>query len=285
MELTVVTFIYLDFLLDPSFKKSFSENSTRDQVVQRLSDYFDESLDRKGYDYQKFEQNNPEIAVDRRPNRYEQDRRKIVREISEVLFDQKVFEIVHHPLFGISCDVNAERFVATCAAMRDELKIEGSSLSLAEDIDHWGLPKFKGTLPRIYRAIGGFYDPNKWEDSGSLIDEIDGSVELPLGDEIISVDADSPEVIELKKLGSELIDQLQSANDLGELSRDEASAAAGEIRQILAAFSSSKIRKRQVYEFARSSLRWIAAKGGEALVGALATAFLAAIALYFGYHI
>ncbi len=283
MELTVISFIYLDYLLDPAFKKSFSENSTRDEIENRLQGYFDKALDRKGFDYQRFEQNSPVNIEDRRPHRYEQERRKIVRNLAGSLFQSNVFRIVNHPLFGISCDVDAEKFVEVCDAMRGGLRIEGSPLSLEDDIAHYGLRKFQSILPRVYGALSGFYKPESWEDSGSLIGSADGSVDLPIADEVISIDADAPEIIEMKRLGAELIDQLQSANDLGDLSREEASAAAGEVRQIITALNNSRIRKRQVFEFAKSSLRWIASKGGEALIGTLATALLGAIALYFGF--
>jgi hypothetical protein len=106
--------------------------------------------------------------------------------------------------------------------------------------------------------------------------------EVPASDRVVRIDHNQAQVSEIRALSSSLVDSLETANDLGDLTPDLARAAAAEVRQIEQAFSASYIRPDFIMGVVRRSLRWIADKAGGALVGVAAMALLAAVAAFFG---
>ena len=284
MESAVFKYIYLDFLVDPRVPKKFSDQSSATKVLEALSGYFDQALDRKGFNYKKLDNNGS--FQHRKPDRYQAIRSEILDEISkELLRDDLVFAFENHPLFGRKCQVDSEKFVELIKLLKSSVSIsEGSNLD--GDMRRWGVSRFRDGLSKIYTEVGGFFDPQKWVDFDLLLEDGEGDVvKIPDLEEIIQIDKETPQVVEISKQANELVRQLQTGNDLGEFTPEEASAAITEVRQIITAFEGSRVRAHQLHEFSKKTLLWIASKGGEALIGILATSLLALIAAYFGFSI
>lgn len=280
MDESILSYFYLEFLLDPRYPKTFSENSNVGMINRNLEQYFDQALINKGYS----PLTRSSFTYDNK--NYRDYKSSIVSKVASVLHKNgDVFLIENHPLFGTRCKVNSDKFVEICSELESHISIT-KNVSLKEDIESWGLSRFKAILPKLYDSINGKYDDSTWVDFynyGNLIDN--EAVNLPLSDKIVEVDRNSQPVVEIVDLSEQLVKQLQTANDLGDLTSDEASAAVTEVKQIIVAFESSKIRANAVFESAKKSLSWIAAKGADAAIGLLATSLLVAIAAYFGLSI
>ena len=279
MESAVFKSIYLDFLVDPRVPKKFSDQSSAEKVLEALTRYFDQALDRKGFNYKKTGQ-----MPHRKPQQYEVIRSKILKQISEYLLnDHSVFVFEDHPFFGRKCQVDSEKFVDLVKSLKSSISISKGS-TLDNDIRRWGVSRLREGLANMYSGVGGFFDQQKWVDFDLLLEEGEGDVvKIPEFEEIIQIDKESPQVVEIDRCANELVHQLQTGNDLGEFTPEEASAAITEVRQIMTAFDGSRVRAKQLYELSKQTLLWIASKGGEALIGILATALLALIAAYFGF--
>lgn len=276
MDRKILEYIYLEFLLDPRYPKDFSENSNINMIKNVMLGYFDLALQNKGY----VELTSSSFTYDNK--NYRDAKSEIVGKIFSAMNGSGVFSIENHPLFGTKCSVNSQKFVEVSSGYRQSISVSDGRV-LDEDLQLWGVSRFKNGLAAIYDRHNGKFDDGRWIDFYDFPTiKDDQTVDLPVFDRIADVDSNSPAVVEILDGAHVLLKQLQTGNDLGDLTAEEASAAATEVKQIITAFESSRVRARQLFEMAKNSLSWIASKGAEAMVGALATSLLIAIAAFLG---
>ena len=277
MDIEILEFIYLDFLLDSRFPKNFSETSDDKTIASALLAYFDDALDKKGYNYGKTSFHSV------RPEKYSGFKSIIVDSVFDELMSKNiVFKLESHPLFGKKCTVDSNLFIEVLSKRKRGIKIS-SDFYLEEDIKNWGLARFRDGITILYKRIGGFFDSNKWVDfeDAAYSNNLD-VIGIPASDRIVEIDHNAPPIVEIVDQANILVKHLQTANDIGNLTSDEASAAANEVKQIITAFEGSRLRVNQVVQISKLTLAWIASKAAESLVGTIATALLVLIATYFG---
>ncbi|MEK9210383.1 hypothetical protein [Sphingomonas sp. 2378] len=105
---------------------------------------------------------------------------------------------------------------------------------------------------------------------------------VPASDRIVRLDHNNPQVEEMVATVQDLKVKIRMGNDLGDLTAEEAQAAAQEVEQIELALKGEFVRPEQIAAFARKSLKWIGDKAAGAAVGKAALALLAMIAAFFG---
>ena len=106
---------------------------------------------------------------------------------------------------------------------------------------------------------------------------------VPASDRVVLLTDNSEEVSEIVAAAVALRTQLLIGNDLGDLTPEQAQAAANEVAQLEVAFTSGHVRAGATFERARATLEWIAKEAGGALVGMAATALFVLIAKLLGY--
>jgi hypothetical protein len=99
----------------------------------------------------------------------------------------------------------------------------------------------------------------------------------PASDRLVRIDHNAEAVREIREAAAELVQRIRLGNDLGDLTAEEAAAAANEVYQIGLFFEAEYVRPATVLSLAGPTLRWIADKTGGAVVGAAALALLALI--------
>lgn len=159
--------------------------------------------------------------------------------------------------------------------VNEELAREDSYLS---QFVSSGLPALVEIFPRVVRAR-----PAKVETTNRVEQIPESEAEsIPAADRVVSLDHNQPPLIAIREASEDLRQKIARGNDLGDLTIEQAEAAAAEIYQLEQMLGAPFARPQAVMEFARQSLRWIADKAGGAVVGAAALAVLTLIAAYFG---
>ncbi|MGN6271412.1 MAG: hypothetical protein ACTHM0_16130 [Sphingomonas sp.] len=110
-------------------------------------------------------------------------------------------------------------------------------------------------------------------------------VAAPAADRIVTFQDNQPAADDARAALEALSTQLRSGNDFGDLTPVEVEEAAREVMLLEHAFACEAIRVDWIMPIATRTLRWIASEAGRAMVGQLAVAALAAIAVALGLHI
>jgi len=102
--------------------------------------------------------------------------------------------------------------------------------------------------------------------------------ETPASDRTVRFDHNSKEFQEFEESYQELVAAVRSANDLGEQTDDQIEAIKAEVSLVSQMKEQAVVRASQIWQFAKSTLLWIAEKALGAIIGSLALAALAALA-------
>lgn len=105
---------------------------------------------------------------------------------------------------------------------------------------------------------------------------------IPASDRVVSVNHNSEPVKEARQSVDDLVEKLRLGNDLGNLTVEEADAAANEVYQLGLILDNENIRPAMIATFATTTLRWIADKAAGAVVGTMALSLLALLGAIFG---
>lgn len=119
-----------------------------------------------------------------------------------------------------------------------------------------------------------------------LPDEVEApsnGVEVPAADRIVSITHNSDAALSARSALSDLTSQLATGNDFGNLSEAEVEEAKREVWLLEQAIKQEAIRIDWIEPMAKACLLWIATKAAEQVVGTLALAALAALAVLIGF--
>jgi len=166
----------------------------------------------------------------------------------------------------------------------------------------------------IRRAITGFVDAGLAKDVATLGDELEQDVwltasgvkeaerlldneqvrirmpetpetSIPASDRIVKRSDNSAGFASAENSLEQLIAQLDTANDLGSLTAEEIEEARREVWILEQSIKQEAVRVDWIEPIAKACLKWIATKAAEQVVGTLAMAALAAIALLLGFSV
>lgn len=162
-----------------------------------------------------------------------------------------------------------------------------------------GMMQDRADLATFKKAVAGgrdflnrvFQSKDFWNDlnvavqnyeatSGTEISETDY---VPASDRVVRLDHNSEPVAKIIADTRGLIQQLETGNDLGDMSPEEAEAARNEVKQIVLAFEGEGIRVNETFARVKSTLTWVVTRAAEAFVGSMALALLGLIANFFGF--
>ena len=106
---------------------------------------------------------------------------------------------------------------------------------------------------------------------------------IPASDRIVRLTDNQPEATNARLALSNLDKQLDTANDIGGFSSEEIEEAKREVWLLQQELNREAIRVDWIESIAKACLKWIAVKSAEQIVGTLAIAALAALAVLFGF--
>lgn len=108
---------------------------------------------------------------------------------------------------------------------------------------------------------------------------------IPAADRIVRIDHNSKESKEFSAALQKLTESIRTSNDFGNFTEEEVEAVKFEVSMIDPGERQQWVRPSYIWQVAKSTLLWIADKAAGAVIGALALAALAALAMLLGIPI
>ena len=124
-----------------------------------------------------------------------------------------------------------------------------------------------------------------WRELRATITDKASAEIIPASDRIVRLDHNSAPVVEILDAAADLQQKIRMGNDIGDLTHDEAVAAAGEVSQLEQAMKADFVRPDVLVGFAKKTLKWVGEKAAGAAVGKAALALLVMIAAFFGIDV
>ncbi|MBU7580643.1 MAG: hypothetical protein KAF27_09250 [Porphyrobacter sp.] len=211
--------------------------------------------------------------------------------------DKKIVEYIRSKLleyysdfvddFGSEIDriahIQFEKMVSTKCLKKVEDDFAGSYYKyLSGNYDGYRSSSLNQAIASRYNEIG----PSFMTDVLSAIIREDNSqvVEAaPAADRVVPLNHNDPAASSLKQQAAQFVEDLKSANDLGNLNAVERDVAIYEAFQLSDLLHQPAVRASEVEARSIRLLKWVAEAAGSGLIGAAALALLAAIAAFFGF--
>jgi hypothetical protein len=217
--------------------------------------------------------------------------RDVVRSAVRMLNRCDISYIEDDPITGSFIRISPDKFGSFIEAVTREQAAYNQIIDAAED-PHSGINAAERRSFKYLELYDRYDALRKFAQFGDdwaalMIEKLKagfalGSV-IPASDRVVMLSDNSPEVAEIVASAQSLHHQLTTGNDVGNLTPEQAQAAASEVDEIRVAFSGQAVRANIAYRRARDTLEWIGKEAGGALVGTAATALLLLIAKFLGF--
>jgi hypothetical protein len=139
-------------------------------------------------------------------------------------------------------------------------------------------------IHKVAKRIGARFYPDVFSGYQAHLTGLEPEqIGVPASDRIVLLSDNDPGLQHIKSQTSALSAMLTTSNDVGDLTPDEAVAAAAEISALGAMLDQPSVRLSTIASYATKSLKWVAEKAAGAAVGKAAWALLVLIATFFGF--
>jgi hypothetical protein len=193
---------------------------------------------------------------------------------------------------GRAADIaGVDRFIdAKRAATTRELRFpDGWLLEAAQDLDRKGWLHYSPTLGAVQVRLTG----RGWDRYQDLIDEDDlreddaaaESTAVPASDRIVRLDHNSPAYLEADSKLSAMVAAVRANNEYAVTEPEDYEQTLAELESGQRLLKAPQVRLNAISTVLIDSLKKLAAKFGDAMLGALATVALAALAAYLGLSV